>query len=208
MASRFCKSLLVWGTPCLLVLFTACGGKKGEPPPPVNLTGPEYPGAKDALNTLQTQMNTAFDKCTKAAAPFVAAAAPVLATNPTLGLGGLAQSGPALAALLTGPANPAMGECSNAVLNAFLNYRTIDNGQYAQRPDTQRWWETAFIRPFGSQFAPFMPPSLLANQPFVNSLTAAGVSFFQNRILPLMAPQRSGPLNSAANQILAQIPPR
>ena len=78
-----------------------------------------------------------------------------------------------------------------------MNFTTIDNGAYAKRPDTQKWWETAFIRPMGSRFAQYLPGSAIQNPAFVSGMINGGVNYFQTRITPYVSPQYGYAMSSA-----------
>ncbi len=103
-------------TASFFLLLAACGGGgEGAPPPPATTDN-------DSLPQLSALAGDAKQQCCQAVGPY------------------MVSYGQGLAAgnLTPGPL-PSTGGCQNAVMNFEMQFRTIDNGAYANRPDAQAW---------------------------------------------------------------------
>lgn len=98
-----------------LLLLAACGGDDKAPPPPATTDN-------DSLPQLTALADDAKKQCCQAVAPYM------VSYGQGMMVGNFTPSAP-----------PAMGGCQNSVMNFEMQFRTIDNGAYANRPDAQAW---------------------------------------------------------------------
>lgn len=103
-----------------LLLVSACGGGKNSPPPPA-----ATPNMAQSLQTLQALAENAKQVCCQQAAPYMVAYGTMIYS-------------PTPQAINTLP-SPQMNACTTAVQNFELQFRTIDNGAYANRTQPQQW---------------------------------------------------------------------
>jgi hypothetical protein len=106
-----------------LFLLAACGGGDPKTPPPV----PVSDEGKKQMDELHNLAANASQTCCSSAAPYMVAVGAALQTpNPQLSLP---------------QGQPNMSQCQQAIMNFELLFRSIDNGQYANRGDAQKWRE-------------------------------------------------------------------
>ncbi len=103
-------------TLAILLLLSACGGDDQAPPPAATTDN-------DSLPQLQALANDAKGQCCQTFGPYM------VNYGTSLAAGNFGAPG----------ALPPSDGCQNAVMNFELQFRTIDNGQYANRPDAQAW---------------------------------------------------------------------
>ncbi len=99
----------------MMSLIAACGGDDKAPPPKANTKA-----GNEALPQLQFLSAEAKAQCCQAAAPFMVQ---------------YAQSGNPFQP----PPMPKTDGCKDAIMNFETYFRTIDNGDYANSPDAQKW---------------------------------------------------------------------
>lgn len=99
----------------LLLLLAACGGDDKTPPPAAD-------NDNDSLPQLKALADDAKMQCCQAVAPYM------ISYGHGLGQGNYMPAAP-----------PSMDGCQNSVMNFEMQFRTIDNGAYANRADAQAW---------------------------------------------------------------------
>lgn len=105
-----------------LLVIVACGGKSTPPPPAANAN------MQESLKTLQALAENARQQCCQSATPYmVTYGTMIYSQNPNVP----ASPMPA----------PTMNACATAIQNFELQFRTIDNGAYANRQAPQQWRE-------------------------------------------------------------------
>ncbi len=104
----------------LVFAVAACSGNKNQKPPQAATP----PGAQSLQNLVALSQH-AQQACCQSAAPYMVAVGKSM-YSPTPGSMAPIQQ-------------PNMSVCQQAVMNFELEFRSIDNGQYANRPDAQAW---------------------------------------------------------------------
>jgi hypothetical protein len=158
----------------LLFIIAACGGGGSDQPAPAAAT----PDGNAQLKQLFSLSQNAQQVCCQSAAPYMVAV-------------GRSLFSPA-GTSVTGPLpQPNMSNCQQSVLNFEMLFRTIDNGQYANRPDAQQWRQdqgAGVVNCVGAQMQAAGLPVTPANLPLYFTAAQGLTAQLQNAVPTLGIP--------------------
>ncbi len=158
----------------LLFIIAACGGGGSDSPPPAAATTDSQAQLKQLFSLSQSAQQV----CCQSAAPYMVAV-------------GRSLQSPAGTSVTGSLPQPNMSACQTSVMNFEMAFRTIDNGQYANRADAQQWRQqqgAGVVNCVGAQMQAAGLPVTPANLPLYFAAAQGLTAQLQNAVPTLGIP--------------------